>query len=393
MGLTVSSTCDSAAGAPGGRRTLSSLTKGSDGGRAVKVVRGGLDGAGDAPMPVVGRFAPSPTGRMHLGNVAASLLAWLSVRSQGGKLVLRIEDLDDRARSGPWADLLMDDLRWLGLDWDEGPYYQTERIGLYEDALRRLDSLGLVYPCFCTRAELHTASAPHASDGTPVYAGACRNLTPEQVAVRAASRPPAMRLRVPMGDASGAAAGDASSTAGGDASTVVAVKSPVRVSSMSDVVRFADRTYGECAESLARECGDFLVRRSDGVFAYQLAVVVDDAEMGVTEVVRGCDLLGSTARQIYLQDLLGYAHPRYAHVPLLVAPDGRRLSKRDRDLDMGELRARFSHAREFLGRFACAMGLRPDATPCSAEQLVEGFSWDWVRSHRDNVVVAPGFLG
>ena len=139
---------------------------------------------------------------MHLGNVAASLLAWLSVRSQGGKLVLRIEDLDDRARSGPWAELLMDDLRWLGLDWDEGPYYQTERLDLYEDALQRLDSLGLVYPCFCSRAELHAASAPHASDGTPVYAGTCRNLTPEQVAERSAVRSPAMRLRVPTADGS-----------------------------------------------------------------------------------------------------------------------------------------------------------------------------------------------
>lgn len=332
--------------------------------------------AADA-RPVVGRFAPSPTGRMHLGNVAASLLAWLSVRSQGGKLVLRIEDLDDRARSGPWAELLMDDLRWLGLDWDEGPYYQTERLDLYEDALRRLDSLGLVYPCFCTRAELHAASAPHASDGTPVYAGTCRNLTPEQVAERSAVRPPAMRVRVPAADGSDALA--------------MAPRMPV--ASPSRTVRFTDRTYGVHVEDLARECGDFLVRRSDGVFAYQLAVVVDDAAMGVTEVVRGCDLLGSTARQLYLQDMLGYGHPEYAHVPLLVAPDGRRLSKRDRDLDMGELRRRFGTSEELLGRLAHALGLKPDAAPCSAAHLVEGFSWDQVRAHRDSFVVAPGFLG
>lgn len=318
--------------------------------------------AADARL-VVGRFAPSPTGRMHLGNVAASLLAWLSVRSQGGKLVLRIEDLDDRARSGPWAELLMDDLRWLGLEWDEGPYYQTERLDLYEDALRRLDSLGLVYPCFCTRAELHAASAPHASDGTPVYAGTCRNLTPDQVAERSAVRPPAMRVRVPApGDPAG-------------------------------VRTFIDRTYGPRREELARECGDFLIRRSDGVFAYQLTVVVDDAEMGVTEVVRGCDLLGSSARQLYLQDVLGYAHPEYAHVPLLVAPDGRRLSKRDRDLDMGELRKRFDSSEELLGRLAYALGLKPDAAPCPAMRLAEGFSWDRVCAHRDNFMVAPGFLG
>ena len=315
------------------------------------------------PTPVVGRFAPSPTGRMHLGNVAASLLAWLSVRSRGGRLVLRIEDLDDRARTGPWAELLMDDLRWLGLEWDEGPYYQTDRIDLYEDAVRRLGESGLTYPCFCTRAELHAASAPHASDGTPVYAGTCRGLAEAEVAARSAARPPALRVRVPeIGDSVGERT-------------------------------FVDRTYGPRREVLARDCGDFLVRRSDGVFAYQLAVVVDDAAMGITEVVRGCDLLGSTARQLYLQDALGLAHPEYAHVPLLVAPDGRRLSKRDRDLDMGELRRRFDTSEELLGRLAHALGLKPDAAPCSAMRLAEGFSWERVCANRDNFVVASGFLG
>lgn len=355
-------------------------------------------------IPVVGRFAPSPTGRMHLGNVMASLLAWLSVRSQGGKLVLRIEDLDDRARSGPWADLLMDDLRWLGLDWDEGPYYQTERLDLYEAALTQLEDLGLLYPCFCTRAELHAASAPHASDGTPIYAGTCRELTPEEVAERSELRPPALRLRVPaarIAPRSGAAVRE--SILSGTQSADFADLRPRELtfaengtpSACDDAgeVRFEDRTYGPQREVLARECGDFLVRRSDGVFAYQLAVVVDDAAMGVTEVVRGCDLLGSTARQLYLQDLLGYGHPEYAHVPLLVAPDGRRLSKRDRDLDMGELRARFDTPEELLGKLACAVGLRPDAGPCSAERLIEGFTWDWVREHRDNIVVGAEFLG
>lgn len=325
------------------------------------------DGAGasfahDGSVSAVGRFAPSPTGRMHLGNILASLLAWLSVRSQGGKLVLRIEDLDDRARSGPWDTLLMDDLRWLGLDWDEGPHYQTDRLDLYAAAVSQLESMGLVYPCFCTRAELHAASAPHASDGTPVYAGTCRGLTEAQVAERAAVRAPALRLRVPAkGDPVGA-------------------------------ISFADRTFGPHREMLAAECGDFLVRRSDGVYAYQLAVVVDDAAMGVTEVVRGCDLLGSTARQMYLQDLLGYGHPSYAHVPLLVAPDGRRLSKRDRDCDMAELRARFCAPEALLGKLAYAAGLAPSPEPRSAEQLVDGFSWEVVRMHRGNIVVGQGFF-
>lgn len=312
--------------------------------------------------PVVGRFAPSPTGRMHLGNIVTSLFAWLSVRSQGGRLVLRIEDLDDRARSGPWAELLVDDLRWLGLDWDEGPYYQTDRVDLYEAALDSLEGKGLVYPCFCTRAELHAASAPHASDGTPVYAGTCRGLAREEVLRRSALRPPAMRLRVP----------------------------PERDPSGS--ISFLDRTYGEQREILASSCGDFLVRRSDGVFAYQLAVVVDDAEMGVTEVVRGRDLLGSTARQRYLQELLGYASPAYAHVPLLVAPDGRRLSKRDRDCDMGELRARYSTPEALWGKIAFAIGLSPNADPRPASQLVDAFSWNVVRGNPDNIVVGEGFF-
>ncbi len=334
----------------------------------------------------------------------ASLLAWLSVRSQGGTLVLRIEDLDDRARSGPWADLLMDDLRWLGLDWDEGPYYQTERLDLYEDALRRLDALGLLYPCFCTRAELHAASAPHASDGTPVYAGTCRTLTAAEVAERSKLRPPALRLRVPAAGISsrfGANVRESllSEPQSSDFDDLKPRELPLAEGTAplgrdcEGEIRFEDRTYGTYREVLARECGDFLVRRSDGVFAYQLAVVVDDAAMGITEVVRGCDLLGSTARQIYLQDVLGYRHPTYAHVPLLVAPDGRRLSKRDRDLDMGELRSRFDTPEELLGRLACGLGLRPDAMPCSAERLAEGFTWDWVREHRDNMVVVPGFLG
>lgn len=422
--------------------------------------REGLDGAADAvgavdiavgsgtaargtSAAVVGRFAPSPTGRMHLGNVFSSLLAWLSVRSQGGKLVLRIEDLDDRARSGPWDALLMDDLRWLGLDWDEGPYYQTDRIDLYADAVRQLDDMGLVYPCFCTRAELHAASAPHASDGTPVYAGTCRGLTAAEVAARSKARPPALRLKVPpvqgiassrgpfesdapeskhskteltdfgnsmpreltfgdcsergvrggaalRGTADGIRGGAASQGAAGDVRGAAASRSAA--GGDAGVMHFEDRTYGPQREVLAEECGDFLVRRSDGVYAYQLAVVVDDADMGVNEVVRGCDLLGSTARQMYLQDLLGYAHPSYAHVPLLVAPDGRRLSKRDRDCDMGVLREHFGMPEALLGRLAYVAGLVPSPEPRTADKLVDEFSWSAVCEHRDNIAVEECFF-
>ena len=314
--------------------------------------------APSTPAPVVGRFAPSPSGRMHLGNVFSCLCAWLSARSQGGRIVLRIEDLDDRCKRPELAAQLIDDLAWLGLEWDEGPYYQHDRLDLYETALHQLQDAGLTYPCFCTRAELHAASAPHASDGTPIYRGACRSLSAEEVARRSALRAPATRLCVPTVD-----------------------------DLADDVVEFVDRTYGAQCEALATECGDFLVRRSDGVFAYQLAVVVDDAAMGVTEVVRGCDLLGSTPRQIYLQHLLGLPTPRYAHIPLLMSPDGRRLSKRDRDLDLGELRARFGTPEALLGWLAGQTGIAPDTTPRSAERLVEHFSWDVIRAHRENITV------
>ncbi len=315
-------------------------------------------GAPATPTPVVGRFAPSPSGRMHLGNVFSCLCAWLSARSQGGSVVLRIEDLDDRCKRPELAAQLIDDLAWLGLEWDEGPYYQHDRLNLYEAALHQLQDAGLTYPCFCTRAELHAASAPHASDGTPIYRGACRGLSAEEIVRRSTLRAPATRLRVPAVD-----------------------------DLVDDVVEFVDRTYGAQCEALATECGDFLVRRSDGVFAYQLAVVVDDAAMGVTEVVRGCDLLGSTPRQIYLQHLLGLPTPRYAHIPLLMSPDGRRLSKRDRDLDLGELRARFGTPEALLGWLAGQTGIAPGTTPRSAEQLVEHFSWDVIRKHRENITV------
>lgn len=434
---------DGAAGGVGAVRVTCDGAAAADAVGAMDIAVGSSAAARGTSAAVVGRFAPSPTGRMHLGNVFSSLLAWLSVRSQGGKLVLRIEDLDDRARSGPWDALLMDDLRWLGLDWDEGPYYQTDRIDLYADAVRRLDDMGLVYPCFCTRAELHAASAPHASDGTPVYAGTCRGLTAAEIAARSKARPPALRLKVPpvqgiassrgpfesyapeskhskteltdfgnsmpreltFGDCSERGVrGEAASqdTAGGTrgGAALQGAAGGVRGAAASrsaaggdaGVMHFEDRTYGPQREVLAEECGDFLVRRSDGVYAYQLAVVVDDADMGVNEVVRGCDLLGSTARQMYLQDLLGYAHPSYAHVPLLVAPDGRRLSKRDRDCDMGVLREHFGTPGALLGRLAYVAGLVPSPEPRTADQLADGFSWSAVCEHRDNIAVEECFF-
>lgn len=307
-----------------------------------------------------GRFAPTPSGRMHLGNIASYLVAWLSARSQGGQMVLRIEDLDPRAHRPEYVQLIEDDFAWLGLDWDEGPYYQSERSAFYATAIEHLREQGATYPCFCTRGQLHAATAPHASDGTYVYAGTCRGLTLEEVARRSLERVPATRLRI--------------DALGKDATMVL----------------FDDLAYGHVEENLATECGDFLIQRSDGVVAYQLAVVVDDALMGVTEVVRGHDLLGSVARQMYLQSLLGYEHPTYGHVPLLVAPDGKRLSKREHSLDLAELRERYVGPEPILGALAYHLGLIDKNEAIAARELIPLFSWSKLTTH--DIVVDDAFL-
>lgn len=298
-------------------------------------------------MQQIGRFAPSPSGRMHLGNVFSAMLAWLSVKSCGGKMVLRIEDLDpDRCRP-EYADTLRRDLEWLGLVWDEEQTQQSLRTEAYREMFSRLEQRGLVYPCYCSRGELHAASAPHASDGTLLYAGTCRNLTPEQRAMK--TKPPCWRVKVP-----------------------------------DETISFTDGLQGYTEQNLAASCGDFIVRRADGVYAYQLAVVTDDADAGVTQVVRGSDLLSSTPRQIWLQRQLGLPEPAYYHVPLLLAPDGRRLSKRERDLDMGALRLRYT-PESLLGLLAHACGLLERSIPVRAAELAGDFSWRMVRG--ENIVI------
>ena len=289
----------------------------------------------------VGRFAPTPSGRMHLGNVFAALIAWLSVKSRGGSLILRMEDLDTQRTSAEFAEVLRDDLRWLGLDWDEETQPQSRRSSVYEKYFEKLMDMGLLYPCYCTRSQLHSVNAPHLSDGTYVYPGTCRELTPAQR--QSFDRAPAWRVRVP-----------------------------------DRVWTVMDMAQGEYRENLATDCGDFVVRRADGVFVYQLAVTVDDGESGVTEVVRGMDLLSSAPRQMYLQELLGFNHPAYGHVPMLLAPDGRRLSKRDRDLDLGVLRQRLS-AEDLLGVLAHSAGLMEKAEAVSAKELATVFSWEKLR--------------
>ncbi|MDE5795486.1 MAG: hypothetical protein K2H75_00085, partial [Muribaculaceae bacterium] len=237
------------------------------------------DGCNTLP---VGRFAPSPTGRMHLGNIMTAVLSWLSVRSRGGRWILRIEDLDPQRSRLEHVNRIEDDLLWLGLDWDEGglddrgpngPYTQSRRYSFYENALQRLKLTGQTYPCTCTRADMLATQAPHQSDGRHVYAGRCLPVRLGGCLPNAESEiiqqgPHAVRLYMPQGE-----------------------------------IRFTDRLYGSQQVDLSRECGDFVLRRADGAWSYQLAVVVDDAMMGVTEVVRGHDLLLSAAQQIYLYRL------------------------------------------------------------------------------------------
>ena len=296
---------------------------------------------------MTGRYAPSPSGRMHLGNLCCCLLAWLSAKSKGGQVLLRIEDLDTLRCPRVFADAIVDDLAWLGLSAD-GPDpvpYQSERSELYQHYYDVLADRGLVYPCFCSRSQLHAASAPHRSDGQVVYPGTCRGLSQEEIAAKRKTKAPAWRVQVP-----------------------------------DEVIGFTDGHMGWYEENLARDCGDFYLRRGDGVFAYQLAVVVDDALMGVTEVVRGADLLSSTPRQLWLYRELGLPAPQFYHLPLLLAPDGRRLSKRDGDQSLENLRARFS-PEEVVGRLAFAVGLQDAPRPRTPQSLVSDFSWARIPKH------------
>lgn len=306
-------------------------------------------------MTPTGRFAPSPTGRMHLGNVMTALLSYLSVKSRAGKWILRIEDLDRGRSRSEFVRLIEEDLLWLGLEWDEGGsadpgYCQSARTEIYDHYFHELEKTGLVYPCYCSRADLNAENAPHADDGRVIYAGTCRPVRlggskdPE-----CNSRRPSWRICVPD-------------------TTVVT----------------DDLHYGKVAVNLAESCGDFVIRRSDGTYGYQFAVVVDDALMGVTEVVRGSDLLLSAPQQSWLHGLLGFEPPVFAHSPLLCAADGRRLCKRDRDLDMEELRKRFSPC-ELLGKLAGLSGLGRDDSPVSLKELEKSFSWD--RIPGENIII------
>ena len=279
--------------------------------------------------PVVGRFAPSPSRRMHLGNIYTAVAAWLCAKSASGQYLLRMEDLDAMRCPMEFADLILSDMEWLGLTWDnEEIPYQSGRAPIYEEYFRKLSEAGLLYPCFCSRAQLHVAEAPHTSDGRVIYQRTCRGLTAEEVEERRKSRSPATRLILPH-----------------------------------ERLSFTDLQYGPQEYVLDEDWGDIIIRRSDGVFAYQLAVTIDDGLMGVNQVVRGRDLLSSAAPQLYLFKLLGFRQPDYLHLPLLLAEDSSRLSKRDRAVDVGFLREQLPSPEPLIGYIGYLLGQleRPEA--------------------------------
>jgi glutamyl-tRNA synthetase len=316
------------------------------------------------PGAVRGRYAPSPTGALHVGNARTALLAWLQVRARGGVFVMRVEDLDRPRTVAGATDRLLEDLRWLGLDWDEGPgrggpcgpYLQSERGAIYEEAIARLTAAGQVFECFCSRQEIAAASAPHGpQDDGPRYPGTCRALAPALVEQRRAQgRKGSLRFLVPDG-----------------------------------TVRFDDALHGPQSMDVGATVGDFVVRRADGIHAYQLAVAVDDALMGVTDVLRGDDLLGSTPRQLLLLQALGLPVPRHLHVPLLLGADGQRLSKRKGDINLGWLREHGVAPQRLVAELARTCGLT-DRREIEPRELIASF--DPSRIARQPVAFDPSRL-
>ena len=299
-----------------------------------------------------GRFAPSPTGRMHLGNVFCALLSWLSAKSKGGEWVLRIEDLDPQRSKRDYALLLMDDLQWLGLPWDGEPVWQSQRGDIYEEYLQHLTNMGLTYPCYCTRADIMATQAPHETDGRVVYKGTCRPSAPSPLTPH---RSPLTVSRSPL-------------------------TATTRLIVPDCTIPFTDGHYGKHDINLAEHCGDYIIRRKDGAWAYQLAVVVDDALMGVTEIVRGRDLLLSSPQQIHLRELL-FPSPLtvdFFHHPLLCNSEGQRLCKRDKSMDLGYLRGTGITPHEIIGKLAYLAGLTDTTTPITPSELLPLFSWDKV---------------
>lgn len=339
-----------------------------------------------------GRFAPTPSGRMHIGNIYAMLAAWLSARSDAhGRIALRIEDIDTPRVVADADRWIMDDLFWLGLEWDGEPVYQSQRIDCYQSAFSALRGLPLagvdgdvppVYPCFCSRADIRAASAPQEGDGFVLYPGTCRRAY--------ADNPQRVQTRLSNGDRH---------------AWRVAVP---QLGSPENRVQFDDRVFGLQSFDLSHEVGDSVVQRSDGLFSYQLAVVVDDLLMGVDDIVRGRDLLRSTALQIWIRRRLleaGFgagrrstpcdaANPAYAHLPLIDDRTRRRLAKREHAFDLGRLRAEGVDPRQIIGYCSWVLGLREPGQSgpraISAQEALELFSWSWPAADtRDHILTDP----
>ena len=380
-----------------------------------------------------GRFAPSPTGRMHLGNVFCALLSWLSAKSKGGEWVLRIEDLDPQRSRREYALQLMDDLQWLGLPWDGEPVWQSQRGHIYEEYLLRLTEMGLTYPCYCTRADIMATQAPHETDGRVVYKGTCRpKYTDAACSVSTATSLTTQTVPLRQGDERSGGGGLTANH-----SPFTATPSPLNITPATTrlivpdfTIPFTDSHYGRHDINLAEHCGDYIIRRKDGAWAYQLAVVVDDALTGVTEIIRGRDLLLSSPQQIHLRELLfgewktengkrktitdaarsvptatsftpllsppetggvpqsgeGVDNSlnlkpstlNFFHHPLLCNAEGQRLCKRDKSMDLGYLRDKGTTPQEIIGLLAHYAGLIEQPYSTSPEELLTLFSWDKV---------------
>lgn len=309
-----------------------------------------------AKAKTVGRYAPSPTGALHIGNLRTALLAWLHARVQGGDFFLRIEDLDTPRTVVGSADQILRDLEWLGIDWDGEVVYQSSRTDRYQDALSQLTSRGLVYECFCSRKDIQqAASAPHTGHG--VYPGFCAELSEQVLTANRKIKVPAMRVRV-----------------------------------TKEVISFNDGCVGARQASLQESCGDFVIKRADGLFAYQLAVVVDDLAQGITDVVRGADLIDSTARQIYLAKILGAreALPNYWHVPLMLDEHGARMAKRDGSMSVAEWCDSGGNHQELLGLLACSVGLVEQPDAISQSELLSQLTLpQWVAATSNDVTHPP----
>ena len=292
-----------------------------------------------SPATGPGRYAPSPTGELHLGNLRTALIAWLAARSRGGDFLMRIEDLDRGRSREKWVATQLKELETIGLDWDGTPVRQSERDTLYAEAVRQLEAAGLTYECFCTRAEIREASsAPHGDLPEGAYPGTCAHLTAAELEEkRASGRPPAIRVRA-----------------------------------NAESIGFADLVRGETTGVV----DDFVIRRNDGDHAYNLAVTVDDAEQKIDEVVRGSDLLDSTPRQLWLYERLGLRAPSvWAHVPLMLGPDGARLAKRHGVVTLEERLAAGDTVEGLTGELAASAGLIDRARELTATELVSAFSW------------------